>query len=196
MKVIKGHQVRVHYKGILEDGTEFDNSFVRGTTLDFEAGSQKLIRGFSEGVYGMQVGETRSIQIPVELAYGPHNPDAIQTVPKSAFAEDFNFIVGGTVQGNGPRGPFLAKIKAEEEDSVVMDMNHPLAGHDLEFEVELVSIENPEFQPEEAPTTEDVPMANWNASMKKAELLEVAKSQGLSVTTRSTKAQIIEALSA
>ena len=95
-------------------------------------------------------------------------------------------MVGGAVVGQGPQGPFRATIHEIRDSDVVLDFNHPLAGKDLTFEVELVSIDSPE----------QVQMANWNTKMKKAELFEIAKSQGLSVNTRSTKAQIIEALSA
>ena len=184
MKVTNGHNVKVHYRGTLTDGTEFDNSRVRGQTLDFEVGSGRMIRGFNDAVLGMAPGETKQVTLNPEAAYGEHNPQALQSVPKEAFGEDFNFEVGGMVQGNGPQGTFVAKIAALEEDAVVLDMNHPLAGQQLNFEIELVANDG-------GPVN-----ANWSASMKKAELLEIAKSQGLSVTTRSTKAQIIEALTA
>ena len=86
--------------------------------------------------------------------------------------------------GNAPTGQFRASIHKVGDSDVVLDFNHPLAGKDLTFEVEVVSAE--------APTQ----MASWNTKMKKAELLEIASDQGLSVNTKSTKAQIIEALQA
>ena len=186
MKVTNGQNVSVHYKGTLSDGTEFDNSRVRGSAMGFQVGSGQLLTGFNDAVVGMTVGDTKTIQIPAPEAYGAPRPEAIQQVPRSAFADNFEFIVGGTVQGNGPQGEFLAKIQGVEEEFVILDLNHPLAGEDLTFEIELISIETTD--------SDDVPMANWSSSMKKAELLEVAKSRGLPVTTRSTKAQIIEAL--
>jgi peptidylprolyl isomerase len=140
MKVRNGHTVNVHYKGTLNDGTEFDNSHVRGEPLNFEVGSRKLIRGFSEAVLGMKKGQTKQVKVPVEAAYGPHNPEAVQEVPRKAFAEDMQFEVGGTVQGNGPRGPFLARIQDVAEENITLDMNHPLAGEELNFEIELVSV--------------------------------------------------------
>jgi len=187
MKATNGQNVSVHYRGTLSDGTEFDNSRVRGATMDFQLGSGQLLVGFNNAVTGMTVGETKTINIPSAEAYGPPRPEAIQQVPRGAFADDFEFIVGGTVQGNGPAGQFIAKIQEVQDDFVVLDLNHPLAGKDLTFEIELVSINQQE-------DTETVSMANWSASMKKAELLEVAKARGLAVNTRSTKAQIIEAL--
>jgi peptidylprolyl isomerase len=140
MKVRNGHTVKVHYKGTLNDGTEFDNSHVRGEPLNFEVGSRKLIRGFSEAVLGMSKGQTKKVTVPIEAAYGPHNPEAVQAVPRKAFAEGMAFEVGGTVQGNGPRGPFLARVQAVEDENITLDMNHPLAGKELNFEIELVSV--------------------------------------------------------
>ena len=111
-------------------------------------------------------------------------PDAVQTVPKTAFPDDFEYLVGEVIQGNGPQGPFLAKIQEERENEVLLDFNHPLAGEDLDFEIELlVSLGDGDSTP-----------ATWSPKMKKAELLEIAKNAGLSVNTKSTKAQIIEAL--
>ena len=184
MKVTTGHNVKVHYKGTLTDGTEFDNSRVRGQTLDFEVGSGRMIRGFNDAVLGMAPGETKRVTLEPDAAYGDRNPQAMQAAPKEAFGEGFNFEVGGMVQGNGPQGTFVAKIQALEDENVVLDMNHPLAGEQLNFEIELITNEG------------GVVNANWSASMKKTELLEVAKSRGLPVNTKSTKAQIIEALSA
>ena len=99
MKVTNGHNVKVHYRGTLTDGTEFDNSRVRGQTLDFEVGSGRMIRGFNDAVLGMTPGETKQVTLNPDTAYGEHNPQALQSVPKDAFGEDFNFEVGGMVQG-------------------------------------------------------------------------------------------------
>jgi len=181
MKVQNGNSVSVHYRGTLSDGTEFDNSKVRGQALNFQVGSGQMIPGFDRALVGMSVGETRNVHIASTEAYGPRIPDAIQTVPKTAFPEDFEYLVGEVIQGNGPQGPFLAKIQEERENEVLLDFNHPLAGEDLDFEIELVSLDGGTG-------------STWNAKMKKSELLEFAKTAGLSVNTKSTKAQIIEAL--
>lgn len=185
MIVENGHNVSVHYRGTFEDGNEFDNSRVRGTTLDFTVGAGEMIQGFNDELIGMSSGETKTFTLDAENAYGPRNVDAVQEVPRSSFEPGFEFIQGEIIRGQTPEGPFVAKIVSVNDDHVVLDFNHPLAGRDLTFEVELVSINSEEIQ-----------MANWTPSMKKAELLEIAKSQGLNVNTRSTKAQIIEALSA
>jgi len=185
MKVTNGQNVSVHYKGTLADGTEFDNSRVRGQTLSFQVGDGRMIRGFNDAVVGMAVGETKSVTLPAEKAYGPRNESAINKVPRTAFGEDFEFIIGGTVQGSGPRGNFLAKILQVTQDTVILDMNHPLAGETLSFEIEVVSLD----------AGTDTSGGTWSPKMKKAELLEFAKGQGLDVTTRTTKAQLIAALS-
>ena len=140
MKATNGHNVSVHYRGTLNDGTEFDNSRSRGQPINFTLGSGKMIPGFNDAVVGMTVGETKTFSISPESAYGLRNEEAIQTVPRAAFGEDFPFEVGGVVQGNGPQGPFLAKIRELQEQDVVVDFNHPLAGEELQFEVEMMSI--------------------------------------------------------
>ena len=184
MKVENGFNVKVHYRGTFTDGTEFDNSRSRGQTLDFQVGTPNIIRGFDEAVLGMTTGESKTINLTSNEAYGQVNPDAFQNVPKIQFDENFNFEVGAAVMGQGPQGPFRATIHEIRDSYVILDFNHPLAGKDLAFDIEMVSVESP------------VQIPNWNSKMKKAELFEIAKSQGLSVNTRSTKAQIIEALSA
>ena len=120
MKAINGHNVSVHYRGTLNDGTEFDNSRSRGQPINFTLGSGKMIPGFNDAVVGMTVGETKTFTISPESAYGFRNEEAVQTVPRAAFGEDFPFEVGGVVQGNGPQGPFLAKIRELQEQDVVV----------------------------------------------------------------------------
>jgi peptidylprolyl isomerase len=185
MKVENGHVVQVHYRGTLKDGTEFDNSRVRGKALTFEVGSGRMISGFNDAVLGMIPGASKSITLSPAEAYGPRDPYALTNVPKEQFPEDFEFIQGGTIQGNGPSGPFLAKIHEVTEASVVLDMNHPLAGEELNFDIEMVGVDSKDTTPQ---------LANWNASMRKAELFELAKEYGLKVNTRTTKAQLVEAL--
>tara|TARA_A100001391_G_scaffold111393_1_gene74744 strand:+ start:22 stop:459 length:438 start_codon:yes stop_codon:yes gene_type:complete len=142
MKVTNGSMVKVHYKGTLSDGREFDNSHTRGQTLDFKVGAGQMIKGFNDAVIGMTKGQTKSFTILAEDAYGEYNPEAFTTAPKTAFPPNFNFEVGAEVQGQTPSGqPFLAKITALENDEVTLDVNHPLAGQDLTFEVEVVEVE-------------------------------------------------------
>ena len=141
--VTVGNNVAVHYVGTFEDGTEFDNSHTRGATLDFEVGAGRMIKGFDQAVVGMTEGETKTISLSPGDAYGERVEEAIQPVPMSAFGEEFNFELGETIQANGPRGPFIAKIHAieEEQQRVLLDMNHPLAGKNLNFEIQMVKIQ-------------------------------------------------------
>ncbi len=182
-----GHTVKVHYVGTLpdENNVEFDSSFKRGEPVEFEIGSGRMIAGFNDAVIGLSKGETKTITLATEDAYGAPDKTAFQLVPKASFGENFDFRLDGMIQGNGPMGPFVARIEDIREKDVVLDFNHPLSGKALTFEITLVSIE-----------TANVPVSNWTASMKKAELLEIAKSQGLDVNTRSTKSQIVQALNA
>jgi len=186
MKVENGYNIKVHYKGTLTDGTEFDNSRTRGQTLDFEVGTPNLIQGFNNAVIGMSQGETKTVFLAADNAYGQVNPEAFQNVPKTKFPDDFVFQAGAPIMGRGPQGPFRATIHEVQENEVVLDHNHPLAGKDLTFEIEVVSVQD----------GEPAQMANWNTKMKKAELLEIARGSGLSVNTRSTKKEILAALQA
>ncbi len=95
MSAIKnGDKVSVHYRGTLDDGTEFDNSYDRGETLTFEVGVGQMIKGFDSGVVGMTVGETKTIKITADEAYGQRQPEAVQSIPKTSFPENFQFILG------------------------------------------------------------------------------------------------------
>jgi FKBP-type peptidyl-prolyl cis-trans isomerase 2 len=139
--VINGNTVSVHYRGTLEDGTEFDSSHNRGETLTFQVGSGQMIEGFDANVVGMKVGEIKNITLDANKAYGEHNSEAIQEVSKEVFPPDFEFVVGATVQGQGPNGqPVVAKILSEQDETATLDFNHPLAGHKLNFEIEMVEI--------------------------------------------------------
>ena len=138
----KGHNVKVHYKGTLEDGTEFDNSKSRGSTLDFQVGAGQMIKGFDKAVKGMGLGEVKTVTLTPLEAYGDVDPDAFRDFPKNAFPNDFEFKVGETVHGASPQGqPMVAKIAALNEETVTLDLNHPLAGKDLTFEIEVIEVD-------------------------------------------------------
>ena len=139
-----GSTVNVHFIGTLSDGTEFDNSHKRGQTLSFQIGSGRMLPGFNDAVVGMQVGQKKTVNLEATNAYGPRFEEAQTIVSKDKFNGMQDFEIGGMVQGNGPNGPFLAKIKELAEDTVTLDLNHPLAGEDLNFEIELVSVDEPE----------------------------------------------------
>ncbi len=138
--VENGNTVSVHYTGTLNDGTQFDSSRER-EPLSFLVGDGQVIPGFESAVLGMQEGETKTITILAENAYGPKNDQAVQVVERNRFPNGFEGNVGESVTGQTGEGQaFRATIVSVEENTVTLDFNHPLAGQDLTFEVELVSI--------------------------------------------------------
>lgn len=136
----EGRAVQVHYKGTFEDGTVFDSSYDRGETIEFTVGAGEMIPGFDAAVEGMKVGETKTIKIDPENAYGEHNPEGIQTVPKQSFPEDFQFEQGLVIEGNVQGQPVRGVINQIEGEVVVVDFNHPMAGKNLNFDIELVEV--------------------------------------------------------
>ena len=139
-QVKSGDTVKVHYHGKLTDGTTFDSSEGR-EPLEFEVGSGQVISGFDTGVTGMSQGEKKTITIPVDEAYGPKQDDLFMEFPIDRFPEDMKPEVGMQLNmSNGSGQNFPVIIREVREDSVVLDANHPLAGEDLTFDLELVEI--------------------------------------------------------
>ena len=139
-KVENGNTVAVHYTGTLNDGNQFDSS-VGKEPLTFEIGSGQVISGFESNIVGMTVGETKTFTLDPENAYGPLATEAIHEVTKNRFPDDFEVKVGEFVRGQTQEGvPFSAKIVSEQAETITLDFNHPLAGQDLTFEVELLTI--------------------------------------------------------
>jgi FKBP-type peptidyl-prolyl cis-trans isomerase 2 len=135
-----GDKVKVHYKGTLDDGTVFDSSEGK-EPLEFTIGTGKIIPGFENGVKGMEKGDKKTIKIPCAEAYGPIYPDGITEVPKSEFPKDLNPKIGQQFQMADPDGHVLiVTVINVTDDKVTIDGNHPLAGKDLTFELELVEI--------------------------------------------------------
>ena len=141
-KAQNGNTVKVHYRGTFEDGQQFDSSFDRGEPISFTLGAGQMIPGFETGVLGMKVGQTKSVNLAPDQAYGDSNPEAIQEVNKGVFPDDFEFRVGGVISGQSQSGgSMMGTILSEQEDTVTLDFNHPMAGKTLNFEIELVDIE-------------------------------------------------------
>lgn len=135
-----GDRVKVHYTGILVDGTEFDSSRNR-EPLEFKLGEGEMLPDFEEAILGMREGEHKTITIPCESAYGEHDSEMDLSVPRDSIPEDIELAVGTVLQARGPDGETASfTVMGFEEDRVMMDGNHPLAGHDLTYEVELVQI--------------------------------------------------------
>jgi FKBP-type peptidyl-prolyl cis-trans isomerase 2 len=136
----KGDKVKVHYHGRLTDGTTFDSSEGR-QPLEFEVGSGMVIKGFDDGVTGMSVGEKKTINIPSQEAYGPRQEEMVIEFPRSNFPPDIQPEVGMALQMHGENGQELPVVITEvNEDTVKLDANHPLAGEELVFDIELVDI--------------------------------------------------------
>jgi FKBP-type peptidyl-prolyl cis-trans isomerase 2 len=139
-QVKSGDKVKVHYHGKLTSGETFDSSEGR-SPLEFEVGGGMVIKGFDDGVTGMSTGEKRTLNIPFDEAYGPRNPEMIIEFPKDKFPADMPLEVGLPLMMSGAQGEqFQVVVSQIKEESVMLDANHPLAGQDLIFDIELVEI--------------------------------------------------------
>ncbi|MBE2231451.1 MAG: peptidylprolyl isomerase [Chitinophagaceae bacterium] len=139
-QVKSGDTIRVHYHGRLTTGETFDSSEGR-EPLEFEVGSGMVIKGFDEGVTGMAVGEKKTINIPFLEAYGPRNPDMVIEMPKDRFPAEMEVEIGmPLVMSDGQGQQFQVTVTEIKETAVMLDANHPLAGKDLIFDLELVEI--------------------------------------------------------
>ena len=136
----KGDTVKVHYHGKLISGETFDTSSGRDP-LEFEIGSGSVIKGFDEGVKGMAVGQKKTINIPVDDAYGPRSDDMLIEFPKDRFPQNVEIEEGmQLMMSNGSGQNIPVTVSEIKETSVILDANHPLAGEDLIFDIELVEI--------------------------------------------------------
>jgi len=141
-QVKKGDTIKVHYHGKLTDGTTFDSSAGR-EPLEFEVGGGMVIGGFDNGVMGMTIGEKKTISIPADDAYGQKQEEMIMEFPKDRFPEDMVPEVGMQLNmSNGAGQNFPVVIVDVQETVVILDANHPLAGQDLIFDLELVEIKS------------------------------------------------------
>jgi peptidylprolyl isomerase len=139
-QVKTGDTVRVHYHGRLNNGNTFDSSEGRDP-LEFKVGTGSVIKGFDNGVLDMTVGEKRTLNIPVEEAYGPKSEELIMDFPKANIPADLNPEVGMELQMSNPQGQvFPVRVAAVGAEFITLDANHPLAGEPLIFDIELVEI--------------------------------------------------------
>ncbi len=143
MKQVKsGDTIKVHYHGKLTNGTTFDSSEGR-EPLEFEVGSGMVIQGFDVGVTGMAIGEKKTINIPADEAYGQKEEDRIMEFPMDRFPEDMKPEVGMQLNMSNGQGQNIPVVITEVmEEAVILDANHPLAGEELVFDLELVEILN------------------------------------------------------
>lgn len=137
----KGDKVKVHYTGKLAEGIVFDSS-VGNEPLEFELGAGMVIEGFDEGIIGMTIGEKKSVEIPVDKAYGPAEEENIIRIPRTEIPADMEIEIGMVLNmhQDGTGQVMQVAVADFDDEAVVLDGNHPLAGKDLIFEIELVEI--------------------------------------------------------
>ena len=135
-----GDTVKIHYTGTLADGTQFDSSAGRDP-LEFTLGSGQVIPGFDKAVEGMTVGDSKSVNITAQDAYGPRHEQMVQDVPKSALPDDLEPAEGMSLQARGQDGRVVnLTVTHVGDEAITVDGNHPLAGKDLNFDIQLVEI--------------------------------------------------------
>lgn len=140
MQAKKGDTVAVHYTGKLEDGSVFDSS-VNRQPLGFTLGDGNMIKGFDEAVHGMEVGDKKTVTIPAAEAYGERRDDMMIDVPRAQVPANINPEVGMQLTLQGGNGqPMPVTVTFVDEEKITLDANHQLAGKDLIFEIELVTI--------------------------------------------------------
>ena len=136
-----GKVCRTHYRGTFNDGTQFDSSYDRGEPLEFVCGAGMMIRGFDAAVAVMEVGEIRDIHLMPEEAYGEARPEAVFTMEIAKLPGSENLQAGQQVYLQDMYGrPVPAKVTAKDETTVTFDTNHEMAGKELNFTIELVSV--------------------------------------------------------
>lgn len=137
----EGDTVSIHYTGRLDDGTVFDTSEERDP-LEFTLGDGRVIPGFEEAVSGMEPGETKTATIPADDAYGPRREDLVMKVDREQLPEDMDPDVGQRLGMRTSDGETVeVRVTATDDQAVELDANHPLAGQDLTFDIELVRVD-------------------------------------------------------
>jgi FKBP-type peptidyl-prolyl cis-trans isomerase 2 len=133
----KGSTVKVHYTGILEDGMVFDSSLDRDP-LQFRIGGGEIIPGFEQAVIGMEPGEQKSAKVAADKAFGPHDQEKVYVIDRSKLPPETK--VGQRYELEGGDGPNVVTVTEVSEGSVTLDGNHPLAGRDLIFDIQLLEV--------------------------------------------------------
>ena len=135
-----GKNVKVHYRGTFDDGTQFDSSYDRGEPLAFVCGAGMMIRGFDQAVANMEPGQIVDVHLMPEEAYGPSNPNAIFSVNIIEIPGAENLTVGQKVFLNNGMRSFPVQVTAKDETTITFDANHEMAGKELNFKIELVEL--------------------------------------------------------
>lgn len=135
----QGDMVRVHYTGTLDDGTVFDSSRDR-EPLEFSLGTGQVIPGFDQALTGMKPGESKKVTIPAAEAYGPYRSELVLVVDRAEFPAEIAPDLGDQFELSQDGNSFVVNVTDITDTNVTLDANHPLAGEDLTFELELVEI--------------------------------------------------------
>jgi len=139
-KAAKGDTVKVHYRGTLEDGSEFDSSHDRDP-LTVTVGGGEVIPGFDQALEGMAPGDSKTVTVESGDAYGEHQPEMVQKIERARIPGEIELQVGGVLQATAPDGQVVRLTVTEfDDETVTLDANHPLAGNDLTFDLHLVEI--------------------------------------------------------
>ena len=139
MEIKEKTLVKLHYKGTLKDGSVFDSSEGR-EPLEFVFGMGMIIPGLEEGIKGLKKGDKKKVEISSDKAYGPRIEEAMQEVPKEQLPADVKLEVGMQLAAQGPQGVIPVTITEIKDNSIIVDFNHPLAGKDLTFDVEIIDV--------------------------------------------------------
>ncbi len=140
IKAKDGDTVRVQYTGKLEDGSVFDSS-MENDSLQFTIGKGQVLHGVEQAVIGMQPQESKTVLVPAAEAYGPHRDEMTTQVQRSQFPDSVELKVGQRLQINQKNGQSIAvSVLGLSDSTVTLDANHPLAGKDLTFDLQLVEI--------------------------------------------------------
>jgi len=138
--VAQGKKVKAHYRGTLDDGTQFDCSYDRGEPIEFTVGAGQMIAGFDTAVAEMELGEKRTVRLEPAEAYGEYDPARVLQVPCAQFPNWEQMPIGVPVMLSTPYGPMPATCLKVEDEKLFLDTNHELAGKALTFEIEVVEI--------------------------------------------------------
>ncbi len=139
MAIKDGDTIKIDYTGTLDDGTVFDSSEDHGEPLEFTVGARQVIPGFEDAVRGMEVGEEKTFRIEASEAYGAHDPNLTQAFPRSALQSDTEVEVGMIIMLGTTDGQEMpAMITELTEETIIIDVNHPLAGQALTFSIKII----------------------------------------------------------
>ena len=155
--VTKGDTVELHYVGTLDTGEQFDSTYDRGAPVKVEVGNGLLIKGFDKALVGMEIGKKSTVKIGKEEAYGDPRPEAFVQVNKQGFPEDFDYTLGNFVPLTNDTGAqMVGRIHEVDDETVTVDLNHPMAGKTLNFDIEVLSIVSADTTDTTATETEGI----------------------------------------